>query len=141
MGDIEKISIVTLGPSITKAWNKAASPSVSPNTPESVNHVHRSSPASNGKIEPYIMKWTIINMTAAINNRLRLTTTDPVFRPAIVKKVGPIEKQIDVPKAASSPKYCIISPEKYFVEYNSKREEKSNSSNFETCFMICRTIK
>ena len=83
-----------------------------------------------------------MSITDAIIKRLRLTTTDPVFRPAIVKKVGPIEKQTEVPIAANSPKNGIIHPVLInFAEYISHIDLKQlNGQKNETSLEIYRNI-
>ena len=101
------ISILSLGPTITKALNKKVSPIANPIIPDIPNQNQVVGEASIGKSLPNTIRWVSIKNKKVSANLVRLTTLAPMSRAATVKKVGPTDQQRAVPIAAISPKFLI----------------------------------
>ncbi len=87
------------GPRMTSARKRQRSPSVKPTSPESESHSHACELASRGRAMPRVKNVSARSMASAMTKRSRLTTKDPMCRPAVAKNQAVIVHDTAVPMA------------------------------------------
>ncbi len=102
-GAVLSMSRPRRGPIRTYAWNSMASPIARPMTPDRPSHSQRSGDASNGMGEPSKRVCVISRKITASSRRVRLRTTEPRRRLAMVKNVAEPVQRTAVAREASSP--------------------------------------